>query len=365
MSSVDRKSLGAFTASNVQVNFLTSKMRIRTIFLITVILFFAACGRRTPPLPPQAVRPVPPSGIKLTLTPSGVKICWNIPRQTVNNNPLPGLKGFRIVRLSRKNKKGPLSRKIFFLPLDQKAWVRGTSCFEDHHLHTGCRYEYLIQAVRGWRCVSDPVQTRVFAWHTPPRAPQSLKAQGGDGKVCLIWAPVKYFVDSRPVSRGLYYRIYRYQRDRVVLVARKVTENTFCDQGLANEKVYCYRVEPVFFYQGTMIPGPKSPRACARTRDLTPPRPPEGLVAVPEKRGVLLRWFRNGELDLAGYRVYRKRPGEPPKLLTPRLLKQPKFFDTSLPGPGLYYYWVTAVDSSPRANESAPSEMVEVKYGIY
>ncbi len=337
-------------------------MRVFVIFCMLVTLL-TACGRRVPPLPPEAVRPMPPQDLRLSLGPKGATVCFKLPRLKIDGHPLPGLKGVRVKRVCKGQdlRKGPCA-KTFFLRLPAKSWQTGRFCFTDKDLPQGREIHYIIQVVRGWRCASDPVASPSFVWHVPPAAPVRLVARGGDAKVCLRWPPVKEFLDGTPLSpQALFYRIYRFQGDRVVLLPKRVKNTHFCDEGLANQKTYCYRVQAVFSYQGTLLPGPKSPKACAFTRDLTPPRPPEGLTAVPIKGGVLLRWFRSGALDLAGYRVYRKRPGEPPRLLTPKLLKEPKYVDRHLPGPGLYYYWVTAVDSSPQANESAPSERVEVE----
>ncbi len=336
-------------------------MRIFVLFC-TLVTLLTACGRRVPPLPPEAVRPVPPSDLRLSLGPQGATVCLKLPRLKIDGHPLSGLKGLRVKRISKNlcSKKEVI--KTMFFRLSDTDWKRGRFCFTDHDPPQGGQIYYVIQAVRGWRCQSEPVISPRFAWHIPPKAPTHLSATGGDTKVCLVWTPVQNFLDGTPVpSNRLFYRVYRYEGQKVTLLKKLVSQTSFCDQGLSNQKTYCYQVQAVFLYHDTQLPGPKSPRACAFTKDLTPPRPPEGLTAVPVKGGVLLRWFRSGALDLAGYRVYRKRPGEPPQLLTPKPLKEPKYLDRHLPGPGLYYYWVTAVDSSPQANESAPSERVEVE----
>ena len=66
---------------------------------------------------------------------------------------------------------------------------------------------------------------------------------------------------------------------------------------------------------------------------------------------------------MAGYRVYRRRPGEPEMvLLTPKPLRENIFFyPVPSAGEGLVRYQVTAVDGSPRANESRPSPAAEVR----
>jgi len=90
--------------------------------------------------------------------------------------------------------------------------------------------------------------------------------------------------------------------------------------------------------------------------DLTPPAPPRGLVAVAVAGTIALSWDINPEVDLLGYVVYRR---EPPALTPARLTEAPiqstTFTDRTARPRISYLYSVTAVDRSPRRNESAPS----------
>jgi len=80
-------------------------------------------------------------------------------------------------------------------------------------------------------------------------------------------------------------------------------------------------------------------------------------------KGVELRWDPSPAPDLAGYRVYRRRTGEAkPLVLTPELVNKPYFVDTQAVQGQTYYYSVTAVDDSRRANESLPSEEAAASY---
>jgi fibronectin type 3 domain-containing protein len=66
---------------------------------------------------------------------------------------------------------------------------------------------------------------------------------------------------------------------------------------------------------------------------------------------------------VAGYRIYRRLTGEEKYArLTPELIKKPYFVDAQVRRGQTYYYYVTAVDDSPRANESLPSETVAISY---
>ena len=79
-------------------------------------------------------------------------------------------------------------------------------------------------------------------------------------------------------------------------------------------------------------------------------------MAVPGVGTIGLIWDANPESDLAGYLVYRR---EPPALTPVRLTEAPiqttTYTDRTV-RPGVdYIYSVTAVDRSPRRNESAHS----------
>jgi fibronectin type 3 domain-containing protein len=132
-----------------------------------------------------------------------------------------------------------------------------------------------------------------------------------------------------------------------------------------NEVEYTYKVQAVRRLGGELLASLDSPLRVAKPVKLTPPPPLLDLVAVATDQGVELHWGPSPvpESDLAGYRVYRRESGAAQSvLLTPKLLTKPYFVDFQVNLGQTYYYYVTAVDSSPRANESLPSEEAAITY---
>jgi hypothetical protein len=110
-----------------------------------------------------------------------------------------------------------------------------------------------------------------------------------------------------------------------------------------------------------------SPAVTFAHLDIFPPQRPAGLEAIPGSdpqtpAAIDLSWEPNGEVDLAGYLVYRQSLDEqgaatgPAVKLTPAPVATPAFRDlTAVPGQS-YAYQVLAVDQA--GNQSALSERV-------
>ena len=91
--------------------------------------------------------------------------------------------------------------------------------------------------------------------------------------------------------------------------------------------------------------------------DTTPPAAPTGLGTVDGNGTVSLDWSNNSESDLAGYNIYRSTTfgGSYTKLNT-SLLSDSNYIDNTVSNDTIYYYVVTAEDTS--SNESAYSSQV-------
>jgi len=252
------------------------------------------------------------------------------------------------------------------LAYPQQGEVRGEAfIFQDRELVPDHRYFYRVAAYDqdGYLGSWSPTLSRVWGWL--PRPPLDLQAVLGDRVVALRWSPVSQLTNGSPARDLTGYLIYRREGSGAwsQISPEPVSQTAFQDVAVKNEVEYTYKVLAVRRLGGELLASADSPLVSARPEKLTPPPPLSGLLAVPTSQGVELRWQTSPAPDVAGYRLYRRSPGEARAgLLAPELLTKPYFVDSGVQRGQTYYYYVTAVDNSPRANESLPSEEAEITY---
>ena len=142
-----------------------------------------------------------------------------------------------------------------------------------------------------------------------------------------------------------------------------VQANNFQDVAVLNDVTYTYKIQAVRRLGEDVLASLDSPTQMAMPEKRNPPPPVTNVLVVATSQGVELRWEESPAPDVAGYRVYRRSTGEEKYTrLTPELLKKPYFVDAQVKRGQTYHYYVTAVDDSPRANESLPSETMSITY---
>ena len=126
---------------------------------------------------------------------------------------------------------------------------------------------------------------------------------------------------------------------------------------VAFDREHCYSVRA---QRGMLLSAP-SPRTCMTPADIFPPAAPAGLAAVPSEGGISLIWEPNSELDLGGYLVLRREPGDATlRQLTATPIADARYRDANVKPGARYMYSVVAVDSRlPLPNVSTESERVE------
>jgi fibronectin type 3 domain-containing protein len=237
--------------------------------------------------------------------------------------------------------------------------------FRDRELVPEHRYYYRVAAYDqsgyngGWS------ETLSHAWSWLPRTPGDFKAVPDDKMVSLSWTPVTMLQDGSPARDLAGYLVYRLsgQGPWIRVTPEPVLKTEFQDVAVLNDVQYNYKVVAVRRVGGDLLASLDYPIRMAMPEKRTPPPPVLNLLAVPTSQGVELRWELSPMPDVAGYRVYRRLSGqEKYTRLTPELVQKPYFVDRQVSRGQTYHYYVTAVDDSPRANESLPSETAAVTY---
>jgi hypothetical protein len=343
------------------------------LFGLIGLLLLAGCGKKLTPYAPDQVLPAPVRDFHLTQEGDALVLAWRLPRENLLGQPLTQVQGCQVYRaVLRGVSPAALMSSDFALYADidlaypKRGEVRGESLrLQDRDLLPDHRYYYRVAAygpdghLGGWS------RTLSHAWGWLPRAPGELKAVPGDKVVSLAWSPVTKLQNGAPIRDLAGYLVYRLsgQWPWIQVTPAPVRQDKFQDVAVLNNVDYTYKVVAVRRLDGDLLASLASPSQRAMPEKLTPPPPVLNVLAVPSPQGVALRWEPSPAPDLAGYRIYRRQMGEEKyRRLNAELVKKPYFVDSQVKRGVTYYYYVTAVDDTPRANESLPSETVSIRY---
>ena len=341
--------------------------------LLCLLLLAAACGKKMTPYAPDRVLPAAVRNFQLTQEGDSLVVSWLLPRENLLGQPLTQVQGCRVYRAAMKGVlPEALGSSDFVLYADidlaypQRGEVRGEAVlFRDRELAPDHRYYYRVAAYDQDGYLGGWSKTLSHAWGWLPRAPRELKAVPGDKIVSLSWSPVTALQDGSPARDLAGYVIYRLSGAGawIRLTPAPTPANSFQDVAVLNDVEYTYRVQAVRRVGDDLLASLDSPTRIAMPEKRTPPPPVQNVLAVATSQGVELRWEESPAPDVAGYRVYRRAAGEEHYTrLSPELVKKPYFVDTRVNRGQTYHYYVTAVDDSPRANESLPSETTPITY---
>jgi hypothetical protein len=327
------------------------------------------CGRQGPPVPPRAASPTAVQALRADLEEGAIIVSWVRPAGNSDGSPLTDLGEFRLSRAVQTpadreaGRQPPLSPLAVVLAEEptNAAVLMDRYAYQDPRagdaFPVGSRVSYRVEPVNRRGRVGPAAMVAVDLGPAPG-PPTGVSARPGDGIVDLTWsAPT-----GVPPARG--YNVYRGSEPGVhgaaPLNTTPLLEQRFQDSTVTNGATYYYVVRSVGGDEPPFREGKSSAEVVITPEDRTAPASPSGLAAVPFAGGVALVWNPNTEADLQGYLVYRREPESvTPTRLTPSPIPATMFTDRSTRPGATYLYSVTAVDRSPRHNESVPSAEVE------
>lgn len=343
-------------------------MKSRGLTAVTVFLFLAllpACGRKTSLVPPQKLVPVAITDLQYVLHENGVTLKWSFPTKMESGDELQAIDSFEIYRAAISEEKYCEDCPVQY---EEPVEIDGgrlppsgggrTAIYREGYLQSGYRYLYKVRSRAGWWYPSSDSNVVTFVWNIPPRAPDGLQLEAADRAISLRWQPVKENLEGAPLPQEPVYEIYRQRGDAGFgVIAGPLKGAEFTDTGLENEKLYSYRVRALIRHGDTLQAGEPSQVVSGKPEDLTPPPPPQHLVAVALPIGVKLAWEAVVSRDLAGYRVYRREAGSTVQKLVAELgPDQNQYIDQAVDPGKKWSYSVSSFDTAQQVNESKPSE---------
>lgn len=344
------------------------------IFILCIVELIG-CGKKGEPSAPIAVTP---AKIKdLTARPQGraITLSWSIPKKNTDGSQLLDLKGFKILRSERDFKEEcPECPKRFSLlyDIDHKTYMmnkpQATKIkYSDRNLHFKNIYTYRVVSYNSANQLSPESNVQEVFWDLPSLSPKSLQAELKEKSVILSWEKPGALEDGSLLEGLVGYNLYRRLSSETYPIdpinSEFITTLACRDKGIEMDKDYFYTLRAVRKIRETFIESEGCEEVTINTTDRTPPDAPTGSIAIPIKKGIVLKWNENKESDLKGYNLYRKAEGEADfKRLNTILIIKAGYLDRSVEEENSYTYAVTAIDDSTRANESNPSEELTIRY---
>jgi hypothetical protein len=347
-------------------------------------LSLAACGKRGPPVAPERKLPAAVQDLQGSIEGSSIRLAWTLPRIRMDRSALKEIRRTEVYRRVEDGAPEEPVRPAFLVfgglfgpppgvpgfdrvaditvaEPGQQAQVQGNQVTytDATGLAFGQKYTYVVVALDEHGRPSPPSNRVVVALAAAPVAPPRVEAQPGDGQVRLSWDAPATLADGAPAPEDLVYDVFRATAPGAPagrpLNPEPVTTRQYVDLAVQNDVTYQYAVRARLAPGGAQS-GP-SAVATATPEDTTPPAQPRGLVAVLAGSTVRLAWQAVPDADVAGYLVYRSTTaGRGHAKLTTAPQGTTTYVDTDVRPGQSYFYQVTAVDRSKRANESVPSQ---------
>lgn len=333
------------------------------------------CGKKGDPRAPISVTPVK---IKdLTARPQGraITLSWSIPQKNTDGSQLLDLKGFKIARSEIDfEEECPECPKRFSLlyDIDYQTYMMNKPqatkiTYSDRDLHFKKVYTYRVVSYNSANQLSPGSNIQEVLWDLPSLPPRRLQAALREKSVILNWEEPRTLEDGSPLKGLGGYNLYRRFPSESYSInpinSEPITTLACRDKGIEMDRDYLYTLRAVRKVGELFIESEGCEEVSINTIDRTPPDTPTGVIAIPIKMGMMLKWNENKESDLKGYNLYRKAEGETDfKRLNPTLITRAGYLDSSVTAERFYTYAVSAIDDSTHTNESELSEEVTIRY---
>jgi hypothetical protein len=353
------------------------------LVLAAALMAFPSCGKKGPLLPPLVRIPQKIEALTLCQRGESILLEWTNPSAYMDGSPLAGISEVEIWLLERATVPGQerpaVTREQFAkearlaLLITRQEFVRHLKSRDKDKPPLSLRAavpiprEMVNRSVFffGLRVIDSRGKpsdfTDLVQWDpiAVPLPPAGLRTRLFEDRVEVSWeAPPGNIDQSAPaVHKG--YNIYRAEagQDPALLNTTPVQAFLFEDRHIVPGTTYLYFVRATVSEAVPYSESGDSESAKIEARDTFAPAQPARLQAVAAAGLITLLWDANGEIDLAGYRVWRRQEGKADfVLLTPQAIAENTYSDAEVEKNVRYEYAISALDRT--GNESEKSEVV-------
>lgn len=343
------------------------------LFLLAFSLsvFFSACGKRKPPLPPfeKVLQKVQISGFQRG---NQVRLSWTMPERNANSGNLLNIERVDVYRLVEnitsdenltEEEFTNRSTLIASFPVTETDFAKKTLNYFDTLQFAGQNVR-LRYAVRFVNSTGSKAAFSNFLQLEPTGKvagyPTLSRPELSENRILLIWQSPEFNIDGSKPANILGYNVYRASRlekTAKLINQTPVTENKFADESFDFGIEYQYFIRSVSLgTNAELIESKESNIVELLPKDTFPPSPPTAITIAASLNAISIFFVPNLEKDVVGYKVYRSNNKVNWQLLNDKLLEKNTYQDNIIEAGKTYYYYLTAVDRF--ANESEKSEIV-------
>ena len=119
----------------------------RLMLILGMLLVVASCGKKGPPIPPEATAPSPVSYFSAAGTVEGVRLSWTVPDTDASGKRLRDLAGFVVARNEFEQGKRKRFQELLVIDIDaddEEQLLRKQYDVLDRDVKPGSRYEYVV-----------------------------------------------------------------------------------------------------------------------------------------------------------------------------------------------------------------------------
>lgn len=199
----------------------------------------------------------------------------------------------------------------------------------------------------------------------PAQPPQDILWTQEQATIKIQWDPPVFFCNGSDLDKKFFFNIFLREKlkaytakplnknpiDRSFYILENINYDStyYCVVTTVTTGPYC---ESIFSKEMEIV-----------LKDLIPPDPPHGLIAIGGYNLVSLLWESPKNRDILGYNIYRKSAEtEQWQKINDDVSNRTTYVDRTVDMTRTYFYTVTCLDNSPQQNESLYSNTQKVVF---